>query len=231
MYSARWYRAAWFSRPLVSTVVATPDILGTRPNPRQLVFALWLALSALGFSGLAAYDFNGSLPDTGATRWPRETALVLDPDRPTLVYFIHPRCPCTAAGIAQLDRVLSRYAGAFRCFPVITVPPDMDRAWERGQNLDAAKRLPAARIVIDRGGDLTARFGAVHSGTLLAYAPDGTRLFAGGLTASRGHAGDSLGSLTLHDLAAGISPRQTATPVFGCPLLASRGPRIAGAPR
>ncbi|MBX3177920.1 MAG: hypothetical protein KF886_11200 [Candidatus Hydrogenedentes bacterium] len=185
---------------------------------------MWFAAAALGFASLGAYDFSGGPPPIGAVKWRLNEAIPLGSDRPTLVYFIHPRCPCTAAGIAQLDRVLSRFAGAFRPHVVIVLPDDVGEGWERGRNLDAAAQLPEVAVTIDRGGGVAQLFGAERSGTLLAFAPDGARLFAGGLTASRGHGGDSLGSLALHDLAVGAVPRRDATPVFGCPLLGVGGP-------
>jgi hypothetical protein len=62
------------------------------------------------------------------------------------------------------------------------------------------------------------RFGVFTSGQSLLYAPDGALLFSGGITASRGHAGDNAGIAAIAALARGRGAATTETPVFGCAL-------------
>jgi len=194
--------------------------------PQSFAVAIWVLFTAAGLGALSFYAFTGSPPAHAAQQWPANALVALDPARPVLVLFLHPRCPCSSASIAELDRVLSRHPGAFRSYAVLTLPPGVKSGWEAGRNLEAARKLPGTALVFDRGGALALSFGARDSGTLLAYGPEGTRLFVGGITASRGHEGESLGALALTDIAVGQEPRQAESPVFGCPLL---GPEDADA--
>lgn len=190
------------------------------PGARGIaLLTLWAVLLAAGACGLAHYEFKGRIVPTSLRQWPPNDCLTLDAERPTLVFFVHPQCPCTTASIVQLDRVLSQFAGRFRTYVVMALPTGVRQAWENGRNLEAARNLPEITLLLDRGGTVTRRFGAIDSGTLLAYDPQGVLLFSGGVTASRGHEGDSLGTLVLRDIATGLPPRDSSSPVFGCPLL------------
>ena len=60
------------------------------------------------------------------------------------------------------------------------------------------------------------------SGQTILYGADGTLLFSGGITGSRGHAGDNDGRAGLVALLTRAGRGQTRTKVFGCPLV-SRG--------
>jgi hypothetical protein len=65
-------------------------------------------------------------------------------------------------------------------------------------------------------------FGAKTSGDVLLFGANGKLIFAGGITASRGHEGDNPGADAMLK-ALGESRRNkvsttTATPVFGCSL-------------
>ena len=216
MYTLAWHREPGQGR---TPVVTGAWAAGRRWRTQALAVAIWVILAIGGLAALTVYSMTGSTPAHAAAQWPANELLALDPARPVLVLFLHPRCPCSSASITELDQVLSRHPGAFRVYAVLTIPPGMDANWEAGRNLEAARMLPDTALVFDRGGALTRRFGARDSGTILAFAPDGARLFAGGVTASRGHQGESLGSLTLQDLARGQTPRVAESPAFGCPLL------------
>lgn len=223
MYTLAWHRAPGQGRTPVVTGESTAR---RRWKMQALAVAIWTILAIAGLAALTVYSFTGNIPAHAAAQWPASSQLSLDSARPVLVLFLHPRCPCSAASITALDRVLSRHPGAFRVYAVLTVPPGVDADWEVGRNLEAARSLPETSLVFDRGGTLARSFGAGDSGTLLAFGPDGVRLFVGGITASRGHEGESLGVLVLRDLATGRTPRQSDSPVFGCPLL---GPESASA--
>lgn len=196
---------------------------GRGASPSWLLFFAWLSLMAVGSVALARHEFNGAFPTAVAAAWPGGEALALDGDRDTLILFIHPRCPCTSATLVELDRVLGKYPDAFQVNLVVPLPFDAPPEWTRGRTLEAARRLPGARLVLDPGGELAARFGARDSGTVLVFQPDGMLRFAGGLTASRGHEGASAGNLAVAAIAGGRTPERAETPVFGCPLVLPEG--------
>ena len=64
---------------------------------------------------------------------------------------------------------------------------------------------------------MAALLGARTSGHVVAYDPAGSRVFSGGITASRGHEGDSAGHESLVAGITAAAPRSYAS-VFGCTL-------------
>jgi hypothetical protein len=91
------------------------------------------------------------------------------------------------------------------------VPP------ERGE-LDELAQRAGVRTVEDPGGREATRFGADTSGATLLYDAAGRLAFAGGLTMSRGHEGNSFGEERIVALLTGTTPDRNDSPVFGCPI-------------
>ncbi|MBL7645616.1 MAG: RedB protein [Candidatus Hydrogenedentes bacterium] len=188
-------------------------------TPGKALFLLWTLLLAAGACALSRYEFNGTMTTGVAEHWPDNSVVQLDSERPTLVMFLHPRCPCSAASITQLDRVLRRSPGRFRTWVLLVRPAGVPETWEAGANAEAALRLPETTLLIDSAGELARQFGARYSGTVQAFDTGGNRRFTGGITASRGHEGESLGGLALRDIGAGRVPDAASMPVFGCSLM------------
>jgi hypothetical protein len=151
------------------------------------------------------------------SNWPTGSALVADASRPTILFFIHPQCPCTRASLNELDRILSSYPGKAKVIAVVLSPKGMAADWSETDTTEHARRLPDATMVKDPDGAECKRFGVKTSGTVLVFSPGGSReLFRGGLTASRGHEGESAGGAAIsHYLETGQMTINTA-PVFGC---------------
>ena len=80
--------------------------------------------------------------------------------------------------------------------------------------------LPGASIVRDDEGAEAHRFGVETSGQTLLYDRSGALVFSGGITGSRGHAGENAGELALISLLTNGRSDRRATSVFGCPLFA-----------
>lgn len=155
---------------------------------------------------------NGESPD----RWPTGATVALASDRPTVVLFAHPRCPCTHATLSELARALAA-APAAKLEVRLFVPDDgSEPAWARTALWSRAAVIPGAHVDVDIGGREAARFDARTSGLVLAYAPDGRRLFAGGVTAGRGHEGDNAGHAAL--VAALRGDTAARADVYGCAL-------------
>ncbi len=178
---------------------------------------IWAVLVAAGM-GLLIGHSKTSGAASAIARWPNGTRLTLDGRRPTLVMFAHPKCPCTRASLAELSRIMGECPGAIAGRVVFVRPPGADPQWERTDLWTAATAIPGMSVTVDGGGAEAARFGAVTSGQVLLFGTDGMRLFAGGITGSRGHEGANDG----HDAVCAIVHQSAAaagsTPVFGCPL-------------
>lgn len=187
----------------------------------SVALAAWLAFSAIGFAALWRY---GNVPgDAGApvSAWPEESKGLLDASRPTLVMFAHPRCPCTDASMAELERLQARHEGAFATRIVFYEPEDAPSSWRETRLWRRARRLPDAACIPDPGGRLALTVGAQTSGTVGLYEPGATLRFWGGVTASRGHEGDNLGVDALASMLAGRTTESMRTSIYGCPLVGS----------
>ncbi|HEV7281811.1 MAG TPA: hypothetical protein VGN57_16540 [Pirellulaceae bacterium] len=187
---------------------------------------VWLWMSGYGFTTYAVTD--ASAPE----KWPQESGLERAIDRPTLLFFVHPRCPCTRASIRQLEMLLGGSELTPRQRPkliaVATLPADAAEDWRSTTAMEDISQLPNALVNWDVGGIEASRFGAVTSGTILLYDADGARVFAGGITASRGHEGPNVGC---DRLAAALRHNDRSlpepTPVFGCRLCVDHDTAVA----
>src|SRR5262249_13703592 len=69
---------------------------------------LWLGGVAAGLAWLAGYanrpGASGRAPET----WPAESRVERAADRPTLLLFLHPRCSCSQATLAEFAELLAR---------------------------------------------------------------------------------------------------------------------------
>jgi hypothetical protein len=83
-----------------------------------------------------------------------------------------------------------------------------------------ALEIPGVTVQIDPKGEEAERFHVRTSGETLLYDRDGRLQFSGGITISRGHAGDNPGRISLAALVNGQPANESTTPAFGCPLFA-----------
>ena len=193
-----------------------------RDLPRPLVLSavvVWLALVCLGLAYLVRYSAKpGAASTVAAGRWPEATRVSRATALPTLVQFIHPRCACSRASLAELERLMARLRERVEARVVIVRPRGGEGDWGVAQVERRVQRIPATEAVIDLDGSESARFGAATSGMTLLFGPNGRRLFAGGITPARGHEGSSLGQARIVALLAGDRPDRPDSPVFGCSL-------------
>jgi hypothetical protein len=73
-------------------------------------------------------------------------------------------------------------------------------------------------VLTDEKGTEAAKFGAKTSGHTLVFDREGTLLFSGGITGSRGHAGANAGESAVLAALRGETMAQSRTLVFGCSL-------------
>lgn len=185
---------------------------------------LWLLAVASGWYYCERYEFAKSDASvaTAVEHWPGGTSLTYDSSRPALVLFLHPKCPCSRATLAELDRILATgrqpNAEAPQVIVVATVPPGKNEAWWNTATIENSRSIPEASVFIDYDGREAARFGATTSGTVMYFDQSGARCYAGGITITRGHEGRSAGGDALAALIRGDSVESMSMPVFGCRL-------------
>jgi len=130
----------------------------------------------------------------------------------------HPRCPCTAASVGELAQIMAQLEGKIAAYVLFIQPKGTGNAWEDTDLRRSAEAIPGVKVILDPDGVEAGRFGAETSGHTLVYGADGRLLFSGGITASRGHAGDNVGASAIIALLNHQKPVRTQTLVFGCSL-------------
>ncbi|HYC71751.1 MAG TPA: hypothetical protein VEB66_11120 [Opitutaceae bacterium] len=188
----------------------------------------WSRLGVLAFVGASAAAavagfwqlnrYNATPGESGAAvDWPDATGLDRATDRSTVVVALHPECGCSAASVEELGAALAEMKRAPRVLLLFADYGLPGRAPDQSPLWAAAASLPGATRVVDADARLAARFGAATSGEIRVFEPAGRLVFAGGVTASRGHPGDSparRGLVAAVDRPSGL----TRMPVFGCSL-------------
>jgi hypothetical protein len=113
--------------------------------------------------------------------------------RPTLVMLAHPHCPCTGASVGELAQIMARLQGRVAAYVLFVKPKGVGRDWDDTSLRRSAEAIRGVKVVFDPDGVEARRFGAETSGHTLLFGAHGRLLFRGGITASRGHAGDNAG--------------------------------------
>jgi hypothetical protein len=193
-------------------------------NPKaKIIFTVLLGLASLStvvFGGrlLLTYQNSPGKVDHVSSAWPANSSVQLATDRPTLVMIAHPKCPCTRASIAELAQVMARVPGKVRSYVLFYTPPESGADWQNTDLRCSAAQIPGVTVLSDIDGAEAQHFGAETSGHIFLFDPSGRLLFNGGITASRGHAGDNAGESSLVSLIDNQTSKLTRTFVFGCAL-------------
>ena len=191
------------------------------PKPVFLTAVLALAWIAALFGGLhelLRYERGPGVIGAVPTAWPAETSLERSQTGATLVMLAHPHCPCTTATVAELARIMAQMNGRVAAYVLFLKPRGAAPDWDDTALRHQAAAIPGVTVLTDIDGMEAARFGAQTSGHTLLFDHTGELLFNGGITASRGHAGDNLGENAIVALVNDRVPGTNRTLVFGCSL-------------
>jgi hypothetical protein len=194
-----------------------------RPSRQRAVWlwaigAVWLASAVAGLWVLLVYENKPGESAHARVQWPTESRLARVADRPTLILLAHPQCTCTRASLAELGEVLGRAHLQPKTYVLFLKPSQFFDGWEQSDLWRTASSLPNVTVVRDDDGVEAERFGAITSGQTMLYDATGELIFSGGITGSRGHAGDNAGRRSLLALLDRAKPSRRSTSVFGCSL-------------
>lgn len=181
----------------------------------------WVVAISVVWWNMTAYSFQIDGEASPLDAWPDESQLSMAEDRPTVLLFLHPRCPCSVASLTELERAIAETPADRqpRLLVLATVPAQHDAPWTESNNIRHSQQLPNVKVVIDVGGRESHKFGVASSGHVMAFAPTGELLFSGGVTQSRGHEGNNVGRASLvRALAKNEAQTALQIPVFGCRL-------------
>ncbi len=189
------------------------------------VLAGWAALVATGQWMLLTHTTTAGDPGHPLVHLPPTLAARLDwpGTRPLLVVCAHPMCPCLPATLTELQRAL-RHGPAVDVRVLVHTPTAPPPAWHTRTLPGVRAQLPAGSERADVDGALARAIGVATSGHVLLYGTDGMLQFTGGVTAGRGHQGDSSAGRALVQALQTQGKSSVSTAVFGCPLVADSDP-------
>jgi hypothetical protein len=174
-----------------------------------------------GFYTFEKFNFTPGPQIEGPSRFPASAeASLLHAKVPTLFVFIHPKCACTTATLAELGKLKAKAGDKLVTEVFIAVEEDESET----EIIAAEDRVRAngqTSIERDFKGAIAKKFGAETSGQTYLYSPAGELLFQGGITESRGHEGDNLGSSEILNLVTQKNQQEKLfgfVPTFGCKL-------------
>jgi hypothetical protein len=189
-----------------------------------VLFAIaWVAVLSLGLGALLNYESApgqvGAVPST----WPAGSKIQLAANDQTLVMLAHPHCPCTRASVSELAQIMARVEGKVHAYVIFLKPQNSGSDWDDTDLRRSAAQIPGVTVLSDVDGAEARRFGAETSGHTFLFDHRGRLLFSGGITESRGHAGDNAGESAIVSLANTHTSARAKTFVFGCSLLDHTG--------
>ncbi len=191
----------------------------TSTGTKALV-GVWVLVVFAAFGALWKYKLTRGANGEPSRSWPATSHLAHTPGKPTLLFFAHPRCPCTRASVAELNSIMGRFAGKVTAEVVFMHAGGEPEAWSQSDSFVRAQSIPGVSVTSDRDGHEAALFGALTSGHVMLYDRAGALTFSGGITPARGHEGDSPARQRLLALLA----EETSAPVpnrFASALVAS----------
>src|ERR1043165_3797805 len=127
----------------------------------------WIAALGAGTWSMLQYEMTPGEAAGVEKSWPIDSAVQLDRSLPTLVTFIHPRCPCSRATLEELALIMTHSEGKVALTVVFLKPTQFSAGWEQTDLWNTATSIPGAMVVSDEAGAETARFRASISGETL----------------------------------------------------------------
>jgi hypothetical protein len=184
--------------------------------------ALWVPAVGYGVNLLWRYSTTPGHPASPPAIWPLRASIERNGDQVTLLMFAHPQCGCSKASLGELAIIMAHTHGKLSANVLFYVPRDQPIGWAHTDLWETAETIPGVRVIADSDNAIAGRFGVLTSGQTLVYDAAGRLIFNGGITASRGHSGDSYGQAAIialfqaHYVPPGALP--LTAPVFGCSL-------------
>lgn len=189
-------------------------------SPERLILiaisGLWLASVAGGLGVLAVYATSAPALISAPSAWPASSRIPMDAGISNMLVFMHPRCSCSSATLNELGKVLARTSAPCRITVVFFSPTSQTPEWNHTPLRQRAESLSGISVADDIDGHEAKLFGAVSSGHVVVYGPDGALRFHGGITASRGHEGDNFGEDCVVAALGGHEQPGTRAPTYGC---------------
>ncbi len=177
-----------------------------------LLLPIWVALVVGGFGFIEIYQNKPGKPAIAPAVTPSKSKL------PQLLVFLHPQCPCSRATVAELARIVALTKCRIETKAYVYSPREEGPKWAMTDIYQSARAIPEVSVELDTDGKVSRSFGVFTSGQVLLYSPEGRLVFSGGITATRGHEGDSDGKDAVINYVRTGKAGVKSTHVFGCSL-------------
>jgi hypothetical protein len=189
--------------------------------PIVIVGLFWLAVVVIATVCISGYANTPGQSGTPPASWPADSQVPRAAVKPTLLMFVHPKCPCSKASIGELAVLMAHHQRQVDAHVLFLKPAEASADYARTGTWRDAALIPGVTVHLDDAGREARLFASMTSGDTLLYDVDGRLAFHGGITVARGHAGDNAGRDGLEALLRGEPAERVITPVFGCGLFDS----------
>ena len=180
---------------------------------------VWFLAVGTGQLILLNYSNAPGLKPQAPSEWPTESQLKRSGNQPTLIMFVHPKCPCSRASAGELELIMAHAQGKVNAKVLFYRPGNLSDSWKETDLLKSVRRIPGVQVIEDLDGTEAKRFHIFTSGSTVLYDSKGHLLFSGGITPWRGHSGDNAGRSAINALLSGsFKTGRSETFVFGCPI-------------
>jgi hypothetical protein len=182
------------------------------------LIVIWAGAVLSGFAAALIHEQTPAVSQNVIADWPARTVCVPPGDKPMLVVFIHPKCPCTRASLAEIGSLHETCGDRLDMQFVFLDRGDAPWQSTDTEHWETVRDMGAGPAFVDVDGREHRRFGATTSGEVFLYLPTGELAFHGGVTVGRGHAGESPGRAAITAIVTKSAALKTTTPVYGCSL-------------
>ena len=186
-----------------------------------LITSLWIGLSVYGVKRLLDYSSEAGVNGVIPIEWPSQSKIERQKNVPILIMFVHPKCPCTRASLAELKKILAVSKSNLIVTVVFSKAAFSATDWEKDFLWESVKHIEEIQTYVDLENHEAKMFGINTSGQTVLYDENGHLIFHGGITASRGHEGDNLGQITIINYLKNGSLNCTTTKAYGCLIYAN----------
>lgn len=181
-----------------------------------LIF-VWIAVCLSILYLLAEYSSLKGVRGINPNKFPVEGNINFIEDKFNLLFFVHPKCPCTLASFNELKKITSRISKPYVTKVIFSIPEGFSNDWAKESRLyKNASFLGEKNLVLDKDEFNSKLFNIKTSGHLLIYNSKRELIYSGGVTGSRAHEGDNLYSDNA--LKAIETNSSQEGEVFGCPV-------------
>jgi hypothetical protein len=137
------------------------------------LLAIWGLVVGSGLFFLEAYATRPGDAGSPPVFWPGDSLVRRVVHQSTLLFFVHPQCPCSRASVEELQYILSQCGDRVTAHAFLLSPAHSAGSWGDSEIEQELAAIPDVQIWHDSGGLKARRFGVETSGQVVLYDPEG----------------------------------------------------------